>query len=281
MRLNLKSTIISAVILGLLFLGCGKEVKEIRLAYKFKPGQKNIYSNQIKSNSRIYEGKNLVSRGELAYRSVLTEEILSTVDSTSARIRLTDISVRPNPGNNDSTDSDSISHKWSLEYLMNSDGKIIEIFPQNPEGSEWLEYYKNYYEQALPVLPDFAVTPGYSWSQTVKLIVRNEGATRVETTYRLKALAREAGYDCAVIEYEGELILPYRRTEKGAVTIERLDKAKTKGVIYFAYKEGSIIRQDESYEIESAGNKISKTSTVPFKSLSKRSSSMVLTGRTN
>ncbi len=273
--------IIQAALCCLLIFGCAKETREVRLVYKFKPGQKRIYSNQIKSDSRIYEGKNLVSSSNLTYRSQLTEEVLSTTDSSTARIRLIDVSRQPNLYKKDTSDADTVTHKWTLEYLMNANGRVLEIFPQNPHGNEWLDYYKNYYEQALPVLPDIPVTPGYSWSQTVKLIIKDEGSTQVETTYRLKALAREAGYDCAIIEYQGNLVLPYRKTTPNGTEIERLDKARTKGTIYFAYKEGAIIRQDEVYEVESAGNRLTGEATIPFRSLSKRSSSMVLTERSD
>ncbi len=274
-------SIIGVGFLVFLILGCARETREVRLVYKFKPGQKKIYSNQIKSDSRIYEGKNLVSSSNLTYRSQLTEEVLSATDSSTARIRLIDVSRQPNLYKKDTADADTVTHKWTLEYLMDANGKVLEIFPQNPHGNEWLEYYKNYYEQALPVLPDIPVTAGYSWSQTVKLIVKDEGSTQVETIYRLKALAREAGYDCAIIEYQGSLVLPYRKTTPNGTEIERLDKARTKGTIYFAYKEGAIVRQDEIYEVESAGNKLTGEATIPFRSLSKRSSSMILTERTD
>ncbi len=263
---------------GILILaGCDVEKKEVRLSFKFQPNQKRQYSNEVKVSSKTYESGKIVKTGANAYRSVIKEDVISVADSGRARIRLTDILDIPAGKDSEFAKADPREEEWSLEYLMAPNGKVLELYPSDSLNTELVTFYKNYYEQALPVFPEHPVTEGYSWSQSVKLIVKNEGITRAETTYRVRALVREAGYDCAVIEYKGNMILPFRGKDKDGALVVKLEKINSDGKIYFAYREGMIVRQEETYSIESEGTRSLNGATKEYKEIGTRYNSLILT----
>jgi hypothetical protein len=269
----------AVLILGSLILAsCGVEKKEVRLVFKYHPGQSRQYASEIKIFSELTEqGKTPVTKS-LSYKSTVLEEVASIADSATARIRLTDIIRNPDtksdPGN-PADPIDSQTQKLSIEYLTGTNGKMIDIFPMDSFNRDLITYYKNYYEQALPVFPDTPVTEGFSWTQSVKLIVKGEGNTKAETTYKVKSFVREAGFDCAVIEYDGKLILPFRGIDRDGGLVTKLERIDSHGVIYFAYNEGSIIRQTETYRSEAEGIKSIAGQARSFKASSERTSSLI------
>jgi hypothetical protein len=249
---------------------CSQGKKEVNLAYKFRPNQVKEYSSTIKGTSKILEANSVLQSHNFSYRSTLREKVIAVVDSSKARILLTNTADKSETPNEP-------QKSWSLEYIIENDGIIVEFFPEDSTQLEMVEYYKNYYEQAMPVFPDFAVSEGYSWTQTVKLIVKEQGNTNVETRYKVKSLVREAGYDCAAIEYSGSMIIPQRLIKQdGGLTIQ-LNRISTSGVIYFAYIEGMIIRQDENLEITTETSTYAGGITTKSTSSSHISSGMLLT----
>jgi hypothetical protein len=264
------------LLLGLLLAGCGTGVKETRIAFKFEPGQKQQYINEVKISAQIYDsaGK-LTNTSNLSYQSTLYEEVISAADSSRARIRLTDIVNRPSSSGS-AFAADSITHKWSIECLMGTNGKVLDIYPGDSISHDILNFYKNYYEQALPVFPEKPVREGDSWKQTIHLMVRQEGAKKAETEYKIRSFVREGGYDCAIIEYKGNMILPFQGVEKDGSLVVKLERVNTKGVIYFAYNEGLIIRQQETYNSENEGTRTSGGEIKSFKVISERISTTSL-----
>jgi hypothetical protein len=262
---------------GLVLASCGVEKKEIRLAFKYQSGQKRQYTNTIKASSQLDESGKLVKTSEVSYKSTINEEVLGIPDSGGARIRLTNIIDDITSPKSDSAKIDPSAVKWIIEYLMTSNGRIADIYPQDSTSRNITGFYKNYYEQALPVFPDRPVSEGYSWSQTVKVIIQKEGTTKAETNYEVRSFVREAGYNCAVIEYKGNLILPFQNTGQDGSLAIGLEKITSSGVIYFGYEAGLIVRQEEAYDIQSEGTKTRDGQSRKFNLSSKRTSSLILT----
>lgn len=271
-----KATLIAAIIVGLLIYGCGVEKKEIRLAFKFQTGQKQLYASAVKTSSQIYESGALIKSSDISFKSDVSEEVLSVDKNNEARIRLTDISKKVSINREDSTKLDTIAQSWSIEYLMTPNGKIADIFSQNLSNINITNFYKNYYEQALPVFPEIPVAEGYSWSQTIKLIIKNEKPTKAETFYKIRAFVREAGYDCAIIEYKGNMILPFTGTDKDGNLVVKLEKINSEGVIYFGYSAGVIVSQEENYSVQTEGTKTKDGISTLFNATGKRHNSLKL-----
>ena len=76
------------------------------------------------------------------------------------------------------------------------------------------------------------------------------------TTYTIKSFVRELGYDCAVIEYTGNLLIPIEPKKDDKTQRSGIDKIQTKGMIYFAYIEGLVIKQTEKWKTEGTRTQI-------------------------
>ena len=155
---------------------------------------------------------------------------------------------------------------------MASDGKIVDVFPEDDLPDESIDYYRRLFEQASPMYPDEPVSVGYIWSHTVKVLL-NEGVTDASTTYKIKSFVREAGFDCAVIEYKGNMIIPLSNkcVDEGMVITEGLDRIEVEGVTYYAYVEGMVIREDESSHLIREGIATRNGKPIRFKIDEKRS----------
>jgi hypothetical protein len=132
---------------------------------------------------------------------------------------------------------------------VQADGRVRKVQFTAGHSQAPIKYLKNYYEQGLPVFPWYEVSPGYSWTQTTKVILPQETMEAV-MNYRVASLAREIGYDCAVIESDGEMIIPVEPSEDGSSQASGYDRIKTTGVLYFAYKDGIVVRQREQWSID-------------------------------
>jgi len=265
-----------AIFCTLIFASCDPAKKEVQLAYKFRPSQNREYTSTIKVSSTINEAGKTPQSEDYSSRSILLEQVIAVIDSTKARISLTNVSDRPESPISQSGKEES-PRAWSIEYLMGANGKILEFFPEDSTSSALINAYKNYYEQASPVFPDVPVSEGQSWDQSVKLIVKDEGATSAETKYKVKSFVREAGYDCAIIEFTGNMILPYRKVENDGSLIVGLNRINSKGVIYFGYVHGMIVRQDETYDIQLDASRIGGGQKSKLTAVSRMMNSMILT----
>jgi hypothetical protein len=259
-----------------ILMSCDPGKKEVRLTYKFRPSQSREYVSMIKISSMINETGKSLQRDNYSFRSTLLEQVIAVIDSTKARISLTNVSEKPEMPISQ-TGRDESPRAWSIEYLIANNGKILEFFPEDSGSSAVIEAYRNYYEQASPVFPDEPVSENQSWGQTIKLIVKDEGPTSAETKYNVKAFVREAGYDCAVIEYTGNMIIPYRKIEPDGSIMIGLNRIGTKGVIYFGYVYGMIVKQEETYDIQMEGSRIVNGQKTKITASSKMTSSMILT----
>lgn len=259
-----------------ILISCDPGKKEIKLAYKFRPSQSREYVSIIKISSTLNETGKSIQKDNYSFKSTLLEQVIAVIDSTKARISLTNISEKPEMPISE-TGHNKTQMAWSIEYLIANNGKILEFFPEDSGSNAVIEAYRNYYEQASPVFPDEPVSENQSWGQTVKLIVKDEGPTSAETKYNVKAFVREAGYDCAVIEYAGNMIIPFRKIEPDGSIMIGLNRIGTKGVIYFGYVHGMIVKQEESYDIQLEGSRIGGGQRTKVTASSKMTSSMILT----
>jgi hypothetical protein len=257
---------------------CDSGKKEVRFLFKFKPGLTREYRNLVKTTATITEGNKPVKKENYSRQSRVLEQVIAVLDSSKARVSLSSIYDAPEAASASPSDSGASKPRvWSIEYLTAANGKILEFFPHDSTEREMVEAYKNYYEQAAPVFPDQPVGEGYSWSQTTRLIVKEEGTTNVETRYKVRSFVREAGYDCAVIDFEGDMVLPFRSTKSDETLVVGLEKIKAKGVIYFGYLIGTIIKQEETYDFRSEGECIKNGKSEKYVSTGQVMHTIVLT----
>jgi len=227
--------------------GCEKGGKTVSLRFKYEPGMELVYDLTQNNNTQLKIGDSLISRGSSRLTMTLTDSVRRMVDDTTAEMlekseyvnRRTEYQVAA-----DSTVNDSVSFSREMVLFVNPNGKVVNIEAAANISESLLDYWRHYAEQGFPVFPAGEHAQGYSWTQSTKVIL-DENPVEASTTYTLKSFAREQGYDCVVISYEGTMIIPVYASSEDSTLLGGANRIEITGVMYFAYKEGiTIVNRD-------------------------------------
>ena len=259
----------------ILFAGCESGNRQVTLTYKFDADKIYHFKFDSRTSSSMYEKGELVYRGDKKHEILYTQETVEIIDSSKARQRFTYTITN-------SSDKNHGPDEWSSEFVMSNDGRVVGFDDENNGAQQSLDYFRQLMEQAAPVYPEQPISPGYSWNNTVKVLLE-EGPVDASTIYTLKDIVREAGYDCAVIEYKGTMIIPL---DKGAqdnpdADISGTDRIEVEGVTYFAYKEGIVIKEQESSRLLREGSVVKDSKAIDFRIEEDRTSKTIITNIEN
>jgi len=133
----------------------------------------------------------------------------------------------------------------SIRQEVSPTGKIVAFTILGESSSSGDNYTRNFYDQAVPVFPEKAVTIGDTWTQSAAVRLPDGSQTSTSTSYRVKGTAVKMGYDCAIIEYKGNVILPITRDSSDTAALEGIDRIEMNGLIYFAYVAGISVNAEE------------------------------------
>ncbi len=254
--------------LGLVCLmagSCTQGENKISLKFRFKPGMKLTYDQISKRNSNVVEHDSVTHRDTMSYHVGIEQEVLRFIDDSTAEILETDNFSYVKPGSKDSAGvPDSVSEKQQVTLQMLPNGKIVNFKFTDDSNMPRIAYIKNYYEQGIPIFPSGQRAPGYSWTQTTKVVLPDQ-SMEASTTFLIKSLVREGGYDCAVIQYDGNMLIPVEADPADTTKRSGVDNIKTSGVLYFAYTEGFVVEQKEHWKIDGDRSQLRKGKMVNFK----------------
>jgi hypothetical protein len=154
------------------------------------------------------------------------------------------------------------SHReMTLQQLTN--GKIVD-FDYVTEIRAKKSYLKNYFEQGMPVFPKEKVSPGHSWTQSYKVVLPDE-TMEASTTYNVKAFVKENGYDCVILEFTGNLLIPIEPSSDDESQRQGIDRITSQGELYFAYEEGFVVLQKEQWVSHGDRTRIKNGETEEYK----------------
>lgn len=238
-----------------LLSSCQQDDREVVLSLKFRQNQRLHYRSEIKKTSEIYENGKLVFTNSGVSRLKTSEEVGEVLGPDSAKVRLIYYET-PAKG-------EKLSDSTMIEYIQNGRGLIVDFIREDSANLDMINYYQKLYEQMAPMYPEEPVSRGYTWNNTVKLLLGEDEITNATTTYKVRSLVRERGYDCAVVEYSGNTIVPFRY-ERNGVRIIRLDKRSAKGVFYLAYREGFIVKLEEIFDYIGEGTRYDSKGKIDF-----------------
>lgn len=226
---------------------CSQSPKTVSLRFKYRPGMRLTYDQVTKSSYKTTKEDSVVEKGSHTYTVDIVAKVLSlSADSIAEMIDSTSWHWTE-PNKDDSTVLDTISRSRTARSLVQPDGRHVDI--EIPDADEaTVTWIKNYYEQGMPVFPEGELPVGYSWTQTTKVLLPDE-AMDATTSYRIQSLAREGGYDCAVVEFEGNLIIPVEPRQEDTCKYSGWDDIQIEGVTYFAYKEGIILQERQTWKV--------------------------------
>jgi len=255
----LKKTITAFLIVGcILFalLSCDQGEKRVSLQFKFTPDTRLFYKEISKGTAKVTENDSVTSDRYAELEWTLEWYVRRLLEDTTAEIVETR-TYRYVAQERDSTKSDTSAHTDRMTMYMKPNGKVVDLEPAKTRRGS-LSYMKNYLEQGQPVFPQGELAQGYSWTQSTKVILP-DGPIEASTTYEIKSFARERGYDCVVIAYDGNMAIPLEpMEEKGYQLISGIDRITSSGHLYFAYKEGMIVVQMERWLLDGERYGISK-----------------------
>ncbi len=194
----------------------------------------------------------------------IEQEFLKFVNDTAAELSEHAVWHFMRRSKEDSTKMEPYESERTTIITTLPNGKITDARFADIKDQPKMRYIMNYYEQGLPVFPAGEKPVGYSWTQTTKVVLPDE-SMEASTTFLIKSLVREGGYDCAVIEYEGNLVIPIEPNPKDSTLRGGLDRIKSKGLMYFAYKEGIVVSQVESWVVDGDRTRLKDGKMVSFK----------------
>ncbi len=230
--------------------GCEKGGKKINLRLKYKPGTELTYKQTARGSVKVYYNDSLTRDRFAEIEADLKQYVRRVLEDGTAEVVESKTYHLTSRNKQDSTITDTTGEDREIVLYVQPNGKIVDLELPGEESVSSLSYLKNYYEQGMPVFPDGDLPQGFSWTQTKTVILPN-GPMEASTTYEIKSFAREHGYDCVVIGYDGNLVIPLEPyKQKDYELISGVDRIRASGNIYFAYKEGLIVLQRERWLLD-------------------------------
>lgn len=239
---------------ALLMMQCTQGSKKVRLRYKYQPGNVYTFEQTTKRAIKVYEADSLTKDISTSV-DVLIKQTITNVKDGVAELAEQAIWIYEMPSEKDTSVMETKQDTSMMVFRVRSNGQIVGIDFGEDSDIRRTTYIRNYYEQGMPVFPERDLSLGESWTQTTRIVLPDE-TLEASTTYRLKSLVREAGYDCAVIEYDGNMVIPIEASPEDSTQRTGLDRIDATGMISFAYKEGMVVLQRERWVIEGSREKL-------------------------
>ncbi len=243
----------ASLIIAALAAGCGESSPKVLLRMKFEPNRKLVY-HQINKQTISLNNSPVVSQSSESEGEMI-QTVQSVSDSGFARINESSV------WSWSETDADSsikvVSSTEELQYTMAPNGRVSElVLPADAEASKWKEYAQSNLEQSQPTFPTEEVGKGYTWMQTVKIFMPSGEKLDASTTYEVSEFVEVDGRQCVIIDYKGNLILPFDVMESDTLTRRGVDKVDVNGSLVFDYEHGYVYSQEEKTQITAERSKI-------------------------
>lgn len=237
---------VAFTITALLFWGaCSQQPKSFRLRVSYEPvGQVIAYTLTSHRVGKEY-------RDDSLFRDFDRK--------TEASIIFTTQKVLPN-GNaivleedrwhwDEPVDTTGKVKRVSNEYAYNQEfaptGKIVSFKILGKSLPREDKYLQNYIEQANPVFPEIDVTVGHQWTQNSTVTLPDGSTGNAVMNYRVKGTAYKTGHQCALVEYQGNMVLPIFSDSTDTTGLQGVDRADVNGMLYQAVDVGIMVGFEE------------------------------------
>lgn len=231
----------------LLVPGCTQQKKSISLRFKFEPGTNQVHRWTSKRHWQMIQNDTIAKEGTYEVSATIERDIRRVLADSTAEIiqKTTWTSLEPNK--EDSTIMDTITGGRTLTVYTKPDGRLVDLeFPPDFEHVKDTAYLRSFYEQAATIFPNKTVQQGETWTHRTMVMLNGE-QVEASTNYVLQSFAREKGYDCAVLEFTGDLVIPIKPSAEDSTQRQGVDRIEVEGLMYFAYTEGLIVSSRERW----------------------------------
>ncbi len=242
-------TVILIVLLIPLLISCTAEPEKLLLRYKYAPSGKTLeYSLDLERAGKMYKNGEFQKDFDRKLDCRIIYNTNNVFDDGSMNI------IEENHWTWDEVvDSGNVKRKkveYSYDLRIAPNGEIVDFKMIGDVSPSYQKYAASYYRQGIMIFPDSAVPIGYSWTQTAQIELTEGDSAEASITYKIKGLAKKMGYDCAIIEFRGNLVLPYLKDPADTLETWGTDYVDTKGILYFAHKEGFYVSSEERARIK-------------------------------
>ncbi|MEA3297085.1 MAG: hypothetical protein U9R56_04405 [candidate division Zixibacteria bacterium] len=251
---NLTATLTAALVICLV-IQCTQGDKRVSLRFKYEPGMMLAYKQTTRNSWRATDDDSLLEESSVTYKVAMSSNVLDVAADSTAELLDSTTWSWTSRSKEDSTQSETVEKTRVMTLFVQPNGRIIDVSFSSEDKATSVTWLKNYFEQGMPVFPQRELTVEDTWTQTTKVLLPDE-TLDASTTYKIKSLVREAGYDCAVIEYEGNMIIPIEPYKKDDCERQGFDHVDITGVTYFAYKEGIVVMERQNWTAKGYREKI-------------------------
>lgn len=255
---------LAAALVGALLLSCSTGDKSIVLRFRYEPGLRLTYSQTTERRTEVSEGGKVVKVYNATIPLQVEQTIRRVLPDSSAELLECDSWDFTAPNEKDSTKLDSLKGSRELVLYVMPNGKILDIDFVSEIDSATAAYIQHYIEQASPVFPAHGLAIGQGWTQESSIMI-DSVPTRAATRYEFTRIETHMGYDCAVISYDGTLAIPVKPTPKDTTQRHGVDRIRSTGNVFFAWREGCVVLQTESWTLEGIREKLTDGVMTPYR----------------
>ena len=242
-------TIVAIILGALLIFSCTQGDKKVQLRYITDTGVKLTFLQDTKKVTKYKSCDSTMQEKSSKYQFEITQEVMKHFEDSTMEIFET-VAYEYYKPSKDSSRTDTIQNYREKTFKVYPNGKFVSLEYLTKKKLPNLDYMRKYYEQAGPVFPERELSPGDTWTQSTAVVLPDNETLNASTNYKFTSFARENGYDCVVIEYDGNLIIPFEPHPEDKEQVRGVERINTNGIIYFAYKEGITILQREHLIID-------------------------------
>ena len=212
--MNRTLTAILVVFVTLLALGnCGEQSRKIVIRYPHQMQYTNHFKQDGSQKLQVWQGDSLVYSMSRTLNFDISQQVLRVLPDSSAAVEENSTMVLICPNRKDSTLIDTMKDNRSFILYEAPNGKIVDFESKGKLDSLTTAHFRSWYEQACPVFPDSAVGIGSTWVNRNTVVVDSQ-TLGTSTSFKVTGFEQSHGYDCIVVEFSGNIILPIR-VEKG------------------------------------------------------------------
>ncbi len=236
-----------------LISGCGERqtMKEVRLEFKQQPQETYVYSVSDSVEWEIEE----VDKRRYAFQHLQAQEsrmLIEAIDSAAVRsltmsfVVIEDTMINAPAFVLKRRRQSKTGWKFGFDLRMRKNGEIVKVVTDDPKLA--FEYDRSY-KPSQPVFPGRPIAPGYAWTQNFSVEVPRGNPTVATTRYQLDSFTQVDRFDCAVINFKGELEYqecyqpPADKPSKEFIAKKYRSQVTSEGRIYFAHREGFMVKK--------------------------------------
>jgi len=236
--------------LMLLVSACGERQKEVLLEFKQQPNEKYVY-HVADSVEWEFDGVDQKRYTLQHLQDQKSEMVIEALDSMLVRTLTMSFVVTQDTLLNapdfvlQRRRKSQVGREFGFVLRMCKNGEIVKVVTEDPKLA--FEFDRSY-KPSQPVFPDHAIAPGYKWAQNFPVEVPEGKPTVATTEYRLNSFVKIDRFDCAVIDFKGELEFEDTYKPSAVKPAEFMlrkyrSKVTSEGQIFFAYAQGLMVKK--------------------------------------